>query len=696
MLLIDLSSLGWLFALFAQFVSVMQTMGVPVGGIITGIAFGALIMALIASLRRRPRTNRSGTILVRVVSSEEILTARQVPPRTVPIRLYSATKKWVVAMTGAGEYAPPPIPRARKFAITLVLAFVAFAALFLVFFQQIFGAYNHLVGIVGTFLYWPLKWPGVFAVGPNAVVVPDYIFPMYLAGMAGVAVASGIFWNVPARSLQRRLSAVAIVFLYVLVETVLDALFFTVPGTTLRDFALLARATTGGLFLTLLLFCIFHLPQAQDVQPKFARDHGVIGAFVGIGLLSLVCAVIIVGVIPFYFGFSHLILGITLLLLVPAVTLTLFGVFARPYYFGQLRKRPLPPLSVYHPPISIIIPAYNEERWIADAIDAADAGAAKYPGRVEIIVGNDGSTDHTSAIARAAITRLKHSLGMVVDLPHGGKSNALNGALAVASGEIVLRCDGDTVISKQLGFAAMIPHFADPEVGGVQGAIHPRQTEGWTRKLRTMEVSWMHYFLRPAMMGTRCAMVVDGLFSAFRRKDLVETGGWVPWNGEDTEITLRMVGRGYRLRFEPNALAFEDVPHNYDTLRKQRVRWARGVNMAMGQHYPALLSPTPEFGGLAVFFWFVLFIRSGVRSLVYVFLAVLIVVLGVPALVDTAILLLMVMVIRGIPIGYYLVKMGRADVLPWIPFFPIGNILKQNFRYEAFGTLGPRALGEYV
>jgi cellulose synthase/poly-beta-1,6-N-acetylglucosamine synthase-like glycosyltransferase len=197
-------------------------------------------------------------------------------------------------------------------------------------------------------------------------------------------------------------------------------------------------------------------------------------------------------------------------------------------------------------------------------------------------------------------------------------------------------------------------------------------------------------------MGTRSAEVIDGLFSAFRRKDLIDLGGWVPWNGEDTEISMRVQRLGYRIRIEFGALAFEDVPGNYDALRRQRVRWARGILMANGQHYVALFGPTPEFAGLGVLFWFLLMVRSGLRTLVYVYLGLLILLLGVPALVFTAVLFAIAIGIRSVPLAYFLLKMRRPDVLPWIPFFPFAGIVKQTFRFEAFGTLGPGAAREYV
>jgi len=570
------------------------------------------------------------------------------------------------------------------------------AMVLLYFYPFLFARYDWLVGVVGTALYWPLAWPGVYTVSAATLVVPDYIFPMYLAAMAAFAGASGLLTNRPRMPRGRRLLALVVVLAYFGTSLVVDALFFTVPGATLRALALIVRTFLGGLFMAFLTFCAIFVPHPQRIVARFPRDRRSIGSFFAVALAALVVATTVLLVVTYFVPFNGIFVALTLILLLPILTLELFGLFGRARYFRELRRHPPPSLAEYHPSVSILIPAYNEAEWIAEAIVHADRAAAGYPGEVQIVVGNDGSTDQTSDLARAAVTRLVHARGLVIDLPHGGKSNALNGALALATGEIVLRCDGDTFLTEEPGFAAMISHFADPSVGGVQGAVHPRQRDGWTRKLRALEIAWNHYLLRPAGMGTRSAEVIDGLFSAFRRKDLVELGGWVPWNGEDTEISMRIQRLGYRLRIEFGAVALEDVPENYTALRKQRVRWGRGILMANGQHYPALLGPNPEFGGLAVLFWFLLLMRSGVRSLVYAFLALLIVFLGVPALVDTAVLLACAIAIRSAPLGYFLVRMHRSDVLVWIPFFPVANIMKQTFRFEALGLLGPDALREYV
>jgi len=674
--------------------------GIPFGAVVSGLVLGAIVSFSIAWLADRPTTDGPGTNAMVARWPWEGPPPDPSPSAGAPsapsVRVYGKDGVTVLPMRGAGEHPSLRLPRARGFVFVLVGLFATSGFLLLYFYGRIFNHYDHLVALAGTFLYWPLHWPGIYTVGANALDVPDYIFPMYLAAMFAFVVASGLLFNRPHHSVRRRAFALGIILFYIAMEVFLDALLFTVPGRDVRDFGLLVRTLTGGLFMVTLMFCATYLPKPQRLPARFPRDRGAVGAFVGIGGLAVGLSVVLVLVVSDLLGVTGLLLPFTLLLLVPLLSLTVFGVIARPFYFRYVRRSHLPPLAAYHPSVSIVMPAFNEEEWIWETILAADKAAGLYPGDVEIIVGNDGSTDHTLELARAAIGHLQHAKGYVVDLPHGGKSNALNGALALARHEIVLRCDADTHISAELGFGEMIRHFADPTVGGVQGALHPLQHNGWTRKLRALEIAWMHYLLRPANMGTRSAEVIDGLFSAFRRKDLVELGGWVPWNGEDTEISMRVQRLGYRIRIEFGSLAFEDVPKDYEALRRQRVRWARGILMANGQHYVSLFGPTPEYCGVSVFFWFLLLMRSGVRSLVYLYLAVLIVVLGVPALAFTAALFLIGIAIRAVPIGYFLAKMGRKDVLLWIPFFPVANVIKQSFRFEGYGTLGPNAAQEYI
>ena len=681
---------------FDGLLAAVRSLGIPLGGVLLGFLLGGTLLAIADWLSRRPASPRAGTIRIAVVQEPPAADSSAPGPAVASVPLTDRNGTRTILLRGAGSSPNAPLPRAGRFLVALAVTFVAASALELLFFAQIFTPYDHLVAYAGGAIFWPGTWPGVYAVTSVTQLVPDYIFPMYLAGMLAVAVAGGLFWRRTPLPAGRRAGAVGIVLLYFAVEVLLDAIFFTVPGQSVRNLAILARSLAGGIFLSWLVFSTLVLPIPQKIRPRFRRDPAALTQFFGTAAVAVAVGVASLFVVDQLLGDASVLLPFTLLLLLPLVTLETFTALNRPLYFRQLRRRKLPSVAAYHPSVSILMPAYNEERWIAEAIRHADLAAANYPGPVEIIVGNDGSTDRTSPIAREAIGKLTKATGIVLDLPHAGKSNGLNSALAVATGEIVIRLDADTFVTHRPGFSAIIPHFADPEVGGVQGTILPRQRRGWTRKLRALEIAWGHFFQRPALMGARSGEVIDGLFSAFRRKDLVAVGGWVPWNGEDTELSMRLQRFGFRVRMEFGARAYEDVPENYAALRRQRVRWARGVLMANGQHYPSLFGAAPEFGGLAVLVWFLTFARSGVRSLVYVFLVILFLVLGVHALFDVAYLLLLALAIRAVPLGYFLVKMGRADMLPWIPFFPVASVVKQSFRFEAFGLMGPEAKHEYA
>ncbi|MCI4360929.1 MAG: glycosyltransferase family 2 protein, partial [Thermoplasmata archaeon] len=445
-----------------------------------------------------------------------------------------------------------------------------------------------------------------------------------------------------------------------------------------------------------LLFATLAFPGPITVTRRWPRAPNTFVLFFGSLGLSLILAIVALYFLYHSAGLGRNLVPFAILLLIPVTALTIWGGVGRILYDRELFLRPVPDVATYHPRVSVIIPAYNEGHGIAAAIRSADTAAGLYPGDAEIIVANDGSHDDTVARAREAIGSLRHATGAVLDLPHGGKSNALNGALSASTGEIIIRVDADARISTTLGFGALVPHFADPEVGGVQGLILPLQQEGWTRKLRFLEIAWNHLYLRRAMMATRSTQVVDGAFCAFRRADLERLGGWVSWNGEDTEITLRFQRMGYRTRFETAAAAFEDVPSNYSGLRKQRIRWNRGGLFAHRRHLPGLFSDAPEFGSLAILLWFSFFVRGGLRTLIWVYALMLTILLGLPTLLDVALIAAILLVPRGIAIGYYLVKYGRWQMLPYIAMWPIAGSIKQYFALESYGSMLPGSSPEFA
>jgi cellulose synthase/poly-beta-1,6-N-acetylglucosamine synthase-like glycosyltransferase len=601
-----------------------------------------------------------------------------------------------VALPGAwrpAQVASVP-PAGRGFGRGLLLTFALVALIVLIANRYLFYGLDKLVVYLGSAMYWPIAWPGLVTNPALQRTIPDYVFAIYVAFMVAFCLASGLFGDPRYLPAQRR-GAIGIFLAYLVTELLVDTVAFIFPGRLAGSAFLLIRGLVGGTFFAILLFDILALPPSVQVRARLPRDPNATWTFVASAVGSLAIGLLILYGTNRVFGLGRALLPFALLLLLPLIALTIWGFLGRLLYSYQLRMRPIPLLADYHPSVSVIIPAFNEERNIAQAVGSADAAAALYPGVTEILVANDGSADATVARARAAIGRLQHARGRLLDLPHGGKSNALNGALRLATGEVIVRIDADSRISATRGFGAMIPHLADPEVGGVQGLILPLQPETWTGKLRLMEVAWNHLFLRRALMATRTTQVVDGAFCAFRRSDLNAVGGWVAWNGEDTEITLRLQREGFRMRLELAAAAFEDVPSTYASLRKQRIRWNRGGLFAHRRHLGALFGEAFEFGGLAIIMWFTLFARSGLRGLVWAYAALLTILLGLPTILTVALITAILLIPRGVVIGFYLVRFGKWTYLPYIAAWPVTGSMKQFFSLEAFGTMLPGAAAEF-
>ncbi len=685
----------------ASVVSVLTALGrailrspVPLGLLPFAVVLIYLVYRGFRSFAARERSSITLSSLapVALVPPSALPGAREPGAALVPrLRLWrpegelTSVDPWVVSTASAA-----PVRRGR-FDRNLVLAFVLIIVAAMYVRHPFFFAIDELARALGTAIYWPHAWPQVRVPTPS-IVNPDYIFLMYLALASAFLLASGLPNGRRYTPEQRRM-VLRLLAAYFGLEVIIDVVGFTVSDPFAASAFLLVRGVVGGVFFTATLFTVLVLPPPVQVTREQPRDLGALVTFALSWLVALGLGVAALYFLYHSLGLGRLGVAFGVLLLLPSFTFIAWVFLGLGLYEIEIRRRPRRSLAEYHPKVSVIIPAYNEELTIAAAVRSADLAARKYPGEVEILVGNDGSLDRTSAVAREAIRRLANATGGVVDLPHGGKSNALNGMLRLATGEIVVRIDADARISPSVGFQEIIGHLAQPSVGGVQGTLLPLQEEGWTRRLRFMEVAWTHLFMRRATMATRSTQVVDGAFCAFRRDDLLRVGGWVPWNGEDTEITLRLQRMGYRMRFEPKALAYEDVPATYEALERQRIRWSRGGLFAHHRHLSSIFAEAPEYGGLAVVFWLGLFLRTGLRSLIYLY--ALAVALFLPTLLHLLLILAILFLVRGLVIAYYLARIGRWRFVPWVVSWPVTSAIKQHFALKSWGTMLPGAIPEF-
>jgi cellulose synthase/poly-beta-1,6-N-acetylglucosamine synthase-like glycosyltransferase/peptidoglycan/xylan/chitin deacetylase (PgdA/CDA1 family) len=238
------------------------------------------------------------------------------------------------------------------------------------------------------------------------------------------------------------------------------------------------------------------------------------------------------------------------------------------------------------PFVSVIVPAYNEERVIAQTI--ASLLGSTYP-RFEIIVIDDGSSDRTSDVVRerfggAGRVRL-------FTRANAGKAGALNFGLRHASGEIIVALDADTIFPTHT-LGALARRFDDPMVGAVAGNAKVGNRVNLITRWQALEYVTLQNLDRRAFALLNCITVVPGAVGAWRRDLLEEIGGFSSDTlAEDQDLTLKVRKLGYKIAYEEDAVALTEAPDTWRGLAKQRFRWSFGTLQCMWKHRDALLNP---------------------------------------------------------------------------------------------------------
>ncbi|MGW6887554.1 bifunctional polysaccharide deacetylase/glycosyltransferase family 2 protein [Streptomyces chartreusis] len=284
------------------------------------------------------------------------------------------------------------------------------------------------------------------------------------------------------------------------------------------------------------------------------------------------------------------------LLVVGVAVMGRFGmmlILARRHYRQRNRHRFSwgPPVRQ---PVSVIVPAYNEKECIANTLESL--AQSTHP--IEIIVVDDGSTDGTSEIARAAARELGMTNVRVIRQENAGKPAALNNGVRSAGHDIVVMMDGDTVFEPDT-VRQLVQPFADPGVGAVAGNAK-------VGNRNTVIGAWQHieyvmgFNLDRRMYDLlRCMPTIPGAIGAFRREAVLEVGGMSEDTlAEDTDITIAMHRAGWRVVYQEHARAWTEAPGSLKQLWSQRYRWSYGTMQALWKHRRSLTDegPSGRFG----------------------------------------------------------------------------------------------------
>jgi cellulose synthase/poly-beta-1,6-N-acetylglucosamine synthase-like glycosyltransferase/peptidoglycan/xylan/chitin deacetylase (PgdA/CDA1 family)/spore germination protein YaaH len=237
----------------------------------------------------------------------------------------------------------------------------------------------------------------------------------------------------------------------------------------------------------------------------------------------------------------------------------------------------------YRPLVSVLIPAYNEETVIVETV--ASALTSDYP-ELEVIVMDDGSTDQTSERVRDSFG--SDSRVRLLREPNRGKPGALNHALEEAAGEVVVTIDADTTVDRE-AIRLLVRHFADPETGAVAGNVKVRNRDRWLTRWQALEYITSQNLEKRAFDLLNCIPVVPGAVGAWRAKLLREIGGFSRDTvAEDTDLTLTIRRRGWKILYDEDAIGFTEVPETTEALIRQRFRWTFGTLQAVWKHRDTL------------------------------------------------------------------------------------------------------------
>lgn len=235
----------------------------------------------------------------------------------------------------------------------------------------------------------------------------------------------------------------------------------------------------------------------------------------------------------------------------------------------------------YLPPVSIILPAYNEAAVIEGAIRSLLR--LDYP-RYEIIVVDDGSTDDTARIASRFVGDFDSVRVRLYRKSNGGKASALNLGLQNADHPFVLTMDGDSMIAPRTLRESM-HHFLRDDVAAVAGNVKVGNRVNLLTRLQALEYIEGLNIPRRAQALIRAVAIVPGPVGIFRRDVLLQVGGYDSDTfAEDADLTLKLLSHGWRVVYEDRAIARTEAPETMRDLMKQRYRWTRGILQSLDKY----------------------------------------------------------------------------------------------------------------
>ena len=328
--------------------------------------------------------------------------------------------------------------------------------------------------------------------------------------------------------------------------------------------------------------------------------------------------------------------------------LNLFALIAIKRHLDNYSLAELPrPYSGLEPPVSILVPAYNEEATIAASVRSIMQ--LEYPD-FEILVINDGSRDGTlnvllgefamapfpmayqcqldCAHIKSIYRSTRHPNLYLIDKENGSKADALNAGINASRYPLFCAVDADSVLQRDSLARVIEPFIEDPLTiasgGTVRIANGCAVRDGFVVGVALPDnalalfqiVEYLRAFLfgRLGWTGCNAVLVISGAFGVFRRDSVIEAGGYRSGcMGEDMELVVRLhrlyraARRPYRIHFVPDPICWTEAPENLSVLKSQRIRWQRGLSESIAMNIGLLFHPRGGAPGWLALPFFILF-----------------------------------------------------------------------------------------
>lgn len=314
--------------------------------------------------------------------------------------------------------------------------------------------------------------------------------------------------------------------------------------------------------------------------------------------------------------------------------------------FGDFKRIAESPLTL---PFSVIIPAYNEEKVIVNAV--LGALDLVYP-QHEVIVVNDGSPDGTlQALIQRFDLRLVHKVGpkrfqtqpvrgvyesaefpklVVIDKENGRRADAVNAAVNLARYPLLCIMDADCVFERDALIRIVRPFLRDKNVVAAGGIVRPANgltvkdgvitgyglPRGWLALFQTVEYLRAFQWARLGLAKLRSMLCISGAFMVVKKEVLIEMGGL---NNkaitDDIDFTVALHKHVYdskrrerpRIAYIPDPVCYTEVPETVRVHAAQRNRWQRGTLQTLLRHWRMTFNPRYGLAGMFGMPYFLIF-----------------------------------------------------------------------------------------